>query len=134
VTAHAVTALAADDPAAHAAIRRARIARIVTVSPSGRPQIMPLWFALIDGRIHMSNAATSPTVHNIAREPRVLVLFEADGGRIVRVRGTARYLTDRGALRRLVRPSLTKYYFHPRALWLAVRNMRRLSGDARLLP
>ena len=58
-------------------------------------------------------------------------MFEAPGGRSVWVRGTARYLRDRGALRRLVRPSLTKYYFHPRALWLAVRNLPRLGAMLR---
>lgn len=33
---------------------------------------MPLYFVTLDGRIYLNNAATSPTVRNIAAHPNVL--------------------------------------------------------------
>ena len=105
---------------------RAKTLRIVTVSKRGRPMIMPLWFVERDGRLCMTNAATSPTVRNIAANPRVLVLVEARDGRVLRIRGEARYLTNDEALGPVARRSALKYYADPRALWLYARNVRRL--------
>jgi len=106
---------------------RARIARIVTISKAGLPQIMPLWFIERRGRLYMTNAVTSPTVRNIASNPGVLVLLEAPGGALLELRGVARYLTGKDALAPVVRASIGKYYLAPRVLWLYLRNLRRIS-------
>ena len=54
------------------------------------------------------------------------MLVEARDGRVLRVRGTARYLTNKDALAPVARRSVLKYYADPRALWLYVRNFRRV--------
>lgn len=105
---------------------RAKTLRIVTVSKRGLPMIMPLWFVVREGRIYMTNAATSPTVRNIASDSHVLVLVEARRGRLLRIHGAARYLTNKEALGPVARRSVLKYYASPRALWLYVRNLRRI--------
>jgi hypothetical protein len=61
----------------------------------------------------------------------VLVLFEALDGRLIRIRGIARYLTDADTMRRVVRAALPKYYLRPRALWLALRKLARLRAMLR---
>ncbi len=118
---------ATDDPPVRHALCSTMIARIVTVSGTGAPLIMPLYFVLLDGRIYMNNAATSPTVRNIAAHAGVLVLLEARGGELVRVRGTARFLRDATTRRRVTRAMLPKYFLRPRALMFWLRNLSRMS-------
>jgi len=127
VTAPAATAATAD-ARVRKALRGATIARIATVTPSGGPLIMPLYFVVLDGRIYMNNAATSPTVRNIAAHPHVLVLLQCRDGEVVRVRGTARYLQDAATMRRVTRASLPKYVLRPRALWFWIRKRSLLSA------
>jgi len=121
----------AGDRRVREALRRTMTARIATVTPGGWPLIMPLYFVVLDGRIYMNNAATSPTVKNIAAHARALVVIEARDGAIVRVRGTARYLRDETTRRRVTRASLPKYVLRPRALWFMLRNIRRVSMRSR---
>ncbi|HET6615178.1 MAG TPA: pyridoxamine 5'-phosphate oxidase family protein [Dehalococcoidia bacterium] len=125
MTAPAAPPLSIDDRGVRDALR-AKTLRIVTVSKRGRPMIMPLWFVVRDGRICMTNAATSPTVRNIAANPRVLILVEARDGHLLHIRGEARYLTNNEALGPVARRSALKYYADPRALWLYARNVRRI--------
>lgn len=127
MTVGAASEATADDARVRDVLRRAMIARIVTVSASGRPLIMPLYFVWLDGRIYLNNAATSPTVRNVAVHPHVLVLFQTRDGELVRVRGTARYLRDSAITRRVTRALVPKYVLRPRALWFWVRNLSRLS-------
>ena len=127
MTAPATASATADDARVRNALRRAMIARIATVSASGGPLLMPLYFVMLDGRIYMNNAVTSPTVRNIAVHPHVLVLFQVRDGEVVRVRGTARYLRDAPTMRRVTRASLSKYVLRPRALWFMLRNLSRVS-------
>ena len=53
------------------------IVRIATISERGTPQIMPLFFVCLDGKLYMNNATTSPTVRNINVRPRVVLLSYA---------------------------------------------------------
>ena len=119
-------AVTAADPRVRYVLRKAMIARVVTVSPSGRPMIMPLWFVVLNGRIYMNNAATSPTVRNIEADPHVLLMFEGVDGEVVRMRGTARYVRGAAMLRRVVRASLPKYYLSPHAVRLTLRDLPRV--------
>ncbi len=126
MTLPAAAPVTAGDVRVRNALRRAMIARIATVSASGGPLIMPLYFVVLDGRMYMNNAATSPTVRNIAAHPQVLVLLQCRDGEVVRVRGTARYLRDASTMRRVTRASLPKYVLRPRALWFWLRNLSRM--------
>ncbi|MDP9236195.1 MAG: hypothetical protein M3P30_02150 [Chloroflexota bacterium] len=49
----------------------------------------------------------------------------------MRVRGTARYRRDTATARRVVRAWLAKYVLRPRALWVALRNLSRVSTRSR---
>ncbi|MBI5288439.1 MAG: pyridoxamine 5'-phosphate oxidase family protein [Chloroflexi bacterium] len=126
VTAGVVAAATPGDVRVRDALRRAMIARIATVSAGGWPLIMPLYFVVLDGRIYMNNAATSPTVRNIAVNPGVLVLLQVREGEVVRVRGTAQYLRDAVTMKRVTRASIPKYMLRPRALWFWLRNLTRI--------
>ena len=115
-----------DDRRVRDALRSAAIARIATVSRNGTPLIMPLFFAVVDGRIYMNNAETSPTVRNIASNTRVLLLIEGRDGETVRVRGTALYLRRSPVTSRVVRAMFRKYYLRPQELWSTLRNITRM--------
>lgn len=128
MSARVAAEITAHDERVRHALRNAMIARIATVTPSGGPLIMPLYFVVLDGRIYMNNAATSPTVRNIAVHPHVLVLFQVRDGEVVRLRGTASYLRDAATMRRVTRASLPKYVLRPRALWFWLRNLSRMSA------
>ena len=125
------TTVSATDRRVREALRRAMIGRIATVTPGGWPLIMPLYFVVLDGRIYMNNAATSPTVKNIERHGRALVVLQLREGEVVRVRGAARYLRDADTVRRVTRATLPKYVLRPRALWFMLRNIRRVSMRGR---
>jgi uncharacterized pyridoxamine 5'-phosphate oxidase family protein len=125
------TIVAADDRRVRDALRAAMIARIATVTAGGWPLVMPLYFVVIDGRIYMNNAATSPTVKNIERDPRALVLLQMHEGEVIRLRGEARYLRDEETRRRVTRASLFKYVLRPRALLFMLRNLGRVSMRGR---
>jgi uncharacterized pyridoxamine 5'-phosphate oxidase family protein len=125
------TVVAADDRRVRAALRRAMIARIATVTAGGWPLVMPLYFVVIDGRIYMNNAATSPTVKNIERVPRALLVLQLREGEVIRVRGEACYRRDDEINRRVTRASLFKYVLRPRALLFMLRNLGRLEMRGR---
>lgn len=116
-------------PEVVAFINRAMVARIATRSARGTPQIMPLWFVRAGGKLLMTNGETSPTVRNIAADPRVVVMFDADGhndGRCLRIVGTARFHSERSMLTRTVLRELFKYHLAPAALWGAARHPRQI--------
>jgi general stress protein 26 len=129
------------DPQVQAFVARSMIARIATVSAKGTPQLMPLFFVARGGLIYMNNAATSPTVRNIASNPDVVLLFDADRGRrrgsCLRVTGTARFVEGDALLRQMWLPGAVKYYLSLDAARDALRHishlpaMRRYRGERR---
>lgn len=85
----------------------ARVARLATVDPSGRPHLVPMVFAVV-GAVIYSAVDAKPKRHtalrrlaNIAQEPRVAVLadhYDEDWATLwwVRADGTARVLDPAG--------------------------------------
>jgi general stress protein 26 len=123
-----------ESPEVVAFLNRSMVARIATRSARGTPQIMPLWFVRIDGKLWMTNNETSPTVRNIEADPRAVVIVEADrrdDGRCLRLSGTARFHRERSVLRRTVLRDLVKYHFAPAALWSAARHPRQVPSILR---
>ena len=57
-----------------------------TLNHDGWPHIVPMWFARIDGRIHMHTYKTSQKVRNLERDARGSVLVE-DGTEYNELRG-----------------------------------------------
>ena len=123
------------DRQVQAFLARSMIARIATVSAKGTPQLMPLWFVARDGRIYMNNAATSPTVRNIAGSPDVVLLFDADRGSqrgtCLRVRGRARFVEGDALLRKMWLRVAAKHYLSLKGVLGVIRHVSRLSAMRR---
>lgn len=121
-----------DDPVVLEILHRAMVARIATLSRSGRPSVNPLYFIFLNGNIWLGTPEWTLAARNVKADPRVSVLFnvEQDPGvrRVLRIRGQARVRTDMAALRsynpRVVRKyiltprGIYNWLTHPRQLWL----------------
>ena len=108
-------------------VRDARVGRLATVSPDGRPHLVPLCFAL-DGEVLYSAVDNKPKrskrlqrVENIRNRPRVALIvdhYDEDWTRLwwVRLDGTARVL-DTGSEREhalaLLRSKYQQYRAQP---------------------
>jgi general stress protein 26 len=107
------------------------IARVATISVRGTPQIMPLYFVCLDGKLYMNNAGTSPTVHNILARPRVVLILEADRGRprdrCLRITGIATFRDDTTIMRGVSLRAARKYYLSVPAMLSTLRNVRKLA-------
>lgn len=67
-------------------LSRRLIAKLGTVSPQGRPHIVPIWFAYRNGSILLCTSKSTVKVRNIEENPKVCVLVDsAQAG--MRVRG-----------------------------------------------
>ena len=124
--------MTADDPVVLDILRRSMVARIATLSRSGRPSVNPLYFIFLNGKIWLGTPEWTLAARNIKADPRVSVLFnvEQDPGdrRVLRISGQARVRTDTEALRsynpRVVRKyiltpgGIYNWLTPPRQLWL----------------
>jgi PPOX class probable F420-dependent enzyme len=57
-------------------IERSRTATMATVMPSGRPHLVAMWYAVIDGEIWFETKAKSQKAVNLRRDPTVTVMIE----------------------------------------------------------
>jgi hypothetical protein len=111
-----------DDPLARRLRRSCRVARIATMSRNGRPSVNPLYNVVSGDEILLGTSTWTLAARNIAADPRVCVVFEAEPGpadRVLRVTGRAEVRTDRRAVRAFVRGCAQRYVLAPGAL----RNM-----------
>jgi nitroimidazol reductase NimA-like FMN-containing flavoprotein (pyridoxamine 5'-phosphate oxidase superfamily) len=119
-----------DDTEVQQFLADSMVARVATISARRTPQLMPLYFVRLDDKLYMNNATTSPTVRNIAANPRVVLLFEADRGRrrdrCLRITGVATFRQDKAIARRVSLRAALKYQFSPAALLSTLRNARKL--------
>ncbi len=92
-----------DDPAVHDLLRRARVARIATLSRSGRPSITSIYFVATGGHVWLGTASWTLAAREAQADPRVSLLFnvetEPSDRRVLRVTGRAAVRTDASALR-----------------------------------
>jgi rhamnose utilization protein RhaD (predicted bifunctional aldolase and dehydrogenase) len=70
-----MTAMPSELEAVRAMLRRARTARLATITPSGRATVAPFWFAFHEDRLFLV-ADDNATVANIRRDPRVSLLVD----------------------------------------------------------
>ena len=79
-----------------------RVATLATLGPDGRPHLVAMWYALIDGVLWFETKARSQKAANLRRDGRVTVMVEAghtyDALRGVSVEGTATVVDDPEAL------------------------------------
>jgi len=54
-----------------------RTLQLASIGPDGVPHLVPMWFAVIDGRIALWTYAKSQKAANLRRDPRVTCLVEA---------------------------------------------------------
>ena len=57
-------------------IERGRTATLATVLPSGRPHLVAMWYAVLDGEIWFETKAKSQKAVNLRRDPTVTVMIE----------------------------------------------------------
>lgn len=79
-------------------IDHSRTATMATVLPSGRPHLVAMWYAVIEGEVWFETKAKSQKAVNLRRDPTVTVLVE-DGDtydtlRGVSIDGTAEIIDD----------------------------------------
>lgn len=58
-------------------LQRQRVATLATVGPSGRPHLVAMWYAVIDGVLWFETKAKSQKATNLRRDGRVTVLVES---------------------------------------------------------
>ncbi|WP_029110496.1 PPOX class F420-dependent oxidoreductase [Mycobacterium sp. URHD0025] len=79
-------------------VERSRTATMATVLPSGRPHLVAMWYAVLDGEIWFETKAKSQKAVNLRRDPTITVMIE-DGDtynalRGVSIDGTAEIVDD----------------------------------------
>ena len=106
-----------DDPAARALLRRARVARVATLSRSGRPSITSIYFVATGGHIWLGTASWTLAAREAQADPRVSLLcnVERDPGdrRVLRMTGRAAVRTDAAAVRAYSWRVALKYILRP---------------------
>src|SRR5438445_9595742 len=63
-----------------------RTVQLATIDRDGRPHLVAMWYAVVDGRLAMWSYAKSQKVLNLRRDPRLTCLVEA-GERYDELRG-----------------------------------------------
>lgn len=120
-----------DDPAVVDILRRAMVARIATLSRTGRPHINPLYFVYDGGRIYLGTSDRTLAALNINANPRVTILFnvehEPSDRRVLRIRGRGRVRADTRLCRWYVHRDARKYF-------MSWRGLTNTLTHARLLP
>lgn len=69
-------------------VERSRTCTLATIGPDGRPHLVAMWYAVLDGDIWFETKAASQKAANLRRDRRVTVLIE-DGLTYDRLRGVA---------------------------------------------
>jgi PPOX class probable F420-dependent enzyme len=69
-------------------IDHSRTATMATVSPGGRPHLVAMWYAVIDGEIWFETKAKSQKAVNLRRDPTITVMVE-DGDTYDTLRGVS---------------------------------------------
>lgn len=81
---------------------------LATVTPDGRPHVMPVWGVWLDGRLWFSSGMRSRKARNLAAEPRCTLTTD-DARNPVVVDGLAEQVTDRAGIEAFVAAVNGKY-------------------------
>lgn len=111
------------------------VLRIATRSPQGNPDLIPLFFVRWRGRYYMTPRSENPVVRDLERDPAVVLLFDGESGHqegsVLRIRGRARFLTEKATVRPVTLRMARRYYLAPGGFWNALRNVRLFGVRAR---
>ena len=98
-------------------IEHSRTATMATVLSSGRPHLVAMWYAVLDGEIWFETKAKSQKAVNLRRDPTVTVMIEDgltyDTLRGVSIDGTAEIVDDDPDLLHRVGVSVWERYTGP---------------------
>ncbi len=123
----------ADDPEVLNFVHRSMVARIATLSRSGRPSITPLYFVTVKGHIWLGTADWTLAAREAKADPRVSVLLEIERNpndrRILRITGSARVQTDAKTMRSSNLRMALKYILSPGSLRNRLSNRRLLQAE-----
>jgi general stress protein 26 len=119
-----------DDPAVINVLRRSMIARIATLSRTGRPSINPLYFVYLNHHLWLGTAEWTLAARNVKADPRVSVLFEVEQDpafhQVLRISGHASVRTDQEIQRSNNLQTLRKYILTPGGILNYVTHVRLL--------
>jgi PPOX class probable F420-dependent enzyme len=54
-----------------------RTLQVASIGPDGAPHLVPMWFAVVDGRVAFWTFAKAQKTLNLRRDPRITCLLEA---------------------------------------------------------
>jgi general stress protein 26 len=125
------------DPELEEILEGCMVARLATMSRSGRPHVNPIYFVVDDGKLHLGTSTSTLAARNVVANPKVQVLLDVESdsshGRMARVTGQAVVLTDPGVLRDYKRRDARKYFRSLRSLWMSLTHLRQLFLTTRYL-
>ena len=118
------------DPLVEHVLGRAMVARLATVSTSGRPHVNPNYF-LVDGScLWLGTTTGTLAARNVAANPAVQVLLEDErdptNGLAVRITGAAALRTESDLLREYKLRNARKYFRSFRGLLMSASHFHRL--------
>ncbi len=121
-----------EEPVVRDILGRCMVARIATLSRTGRPSVNPLYFIYQHGHIWLGTADWTLAARNAAHNPHVSLLFQLEEGansdQLLRVSGNARVWTDREIVRTYGLRVVFKYLLPTKA----IRNILAHSRQVRL--
>lgn len=119
-----------DIPTVRDILRRSMVARIATLSRNGRPNINPLYFVYVNGRIWLGTSDWTLAARNVRADPRVSILFEVEQDhaphRLLRISGRATERTDAKTVRSFIWRVTRKYYLTPGGIFNTLAHARLL--------
>lgn len=110
-------------------VERAMVARLATVSRSGRPHVNPIYFVVHDSKLWLGTTTGTLAARNVEANPIVQVLLEVEqepAGRLVRITGRASIRTEPDLLAEYKRRDANKYFRSSRGLLMSLRHPHRL--------
>lgn len=87
---------------------KARNYWIGTTRPDGRPHVVPVWGAWIDGALYFGGDPAARRSRNLAANPHLSVHLES-GDEVVIIEGKAEQVTDPALIRRFLEMNAAKY-------------------------
>lgn len=118
------------DPLLQHLLERAMVARMATISRSGRPHVNPNYFVVDESRLWLGTTTGTLAARNVAVNPAVQLLFEIEQGstdsRLVRITGTAAIRTEPDLLKEYKRRDARKYFRSLPGLLMSLKHLHRL--------
>lgn len=118
------------DPDVQHLLERAMVARLATMSRSGRPHVNPNYFVVQGSCLWLGTTTATLAARNVAANSSVQLLLEDERNptdpRLVRITGTATIRTEPDLLKQYKRRDVRKYFRSWRGLLMSVRHLHRL--------